>query len=188
MEFLLDFDYWLFSKINGWYPKPGIEKIILMLRDKYIWFPLYIFVVAFLFFNFRFNSAIKKAITVIATVSLTDFIGNTVFKKGIERLRPCNNPDMEAFILERIPCSSSFSFTSNHAANHFAIAVILILLLPELKTKIRIPLFLWAGSISFAQVFAGVHYPLDILGGAALGIIIAAGIYKLLHSIRYIRD
>jgi undecaprenyl-diphosphatase len=28
---------------------------------------------------------------------------------------------------------------------------------------------LWAASISFAQVYVGVHYPIDILAGAMLG-------------------
>ena len=30
----------------------------------------------------------------------------------------------------------------------------------------------WAATISFAQVYVGVHYPLDILGGAILGTVI----------------
>lgn len=183
----MNFDYWLFAKINGWNPGSVVEKFILLLRDKYVWIPFYVFVMAFLFFNFRFRSALKKLLTILATVGLTDFIGNTVFKKGIERLRPCNNPEMEAFILERIPCSSSFSFTSNHAANHFAIATILILLLPDLKPAIRMPLLVWAAAISFAQIFAGVHYPLDVLGGAALGVTVATGVYKLVCSVSYRR-
>jgi undecaprenyl-diphosphatase len=32
--------------------------------------------------------------------------------------------------------------------------------------------FLWAFSISFAQVYVGVHYPLDITCGALIGILI----------------
>jgi len=30
-------------------------------------------------------------------------------------------------------------------------------------------LYLWAASIGYAQVYAGVHYPFDILAGALLG-------------------
>jgi undecaprenyl-diphosphatase len=29
---------------------------------------------------------------------------------------------------------------------------------------------LWAGIISFAQVYVGVHFPLDVIGGGILGI------------------
>jgi len=30
----------------------------------------------------------------------------------------------------------------------------------------------WAATIAYAQVYVGVHYPFDVLGGAALGIVI----------------
>jgi undecaprenyl-diphosphatase len=31
--------------------------------------------------------------------------------------------------------------------------------------------FVWAASICYAQVYVGVHYPLDIAGGALLGML-----------------
>jgi undecaprenyl-diphosphatase len=34
---------------------------------------------------------------------------------------------------------------------------------------------LWAASISFSQIYVGVHYPLDILCGAILGTLIGLG-------------
>ena len=179
MQFLLDLDYWLFSKLNGLDPGMQIENLILSLRNKYLWIPLYVFVVAFLFFNFRAKIAYTKLLTIIVVISLTDLIGNNLFKKGFERLRPCNNLDLDATIFERIPCSSSFSFTSNHAANHFAIAVILILILPIVRNKIKLAALLWAAAICFAQVFAGVHYPSDVIGGALLGTFIAFSIYSI---------
>jgi Membrane-associated phospholipid phosphatase len=33
-------------------------------------------------------------------------------------------------------------------------------------------LFVWAGTISYAQVYVGVHYPLDIMCGALMGCLI----------------
>ena len=33
--------------------------------------------------------------------------------------------------------------------------------------------FLWAFSICYAQIYVGVHYPLDVMGGAALGALMA---------------
>ena len=32
--------------------------------------------------------------------------------------------------------------------------------------------FIWAGSISYAQMYVGVHYPVDIICGAAVGLLV----------------
>jgi undecaprenyl-diphosphatase len=61
------------------------------------------------------------------------------------------------------------SFPSGHAATSFAAATILSLAVPRLT-----PLWvLLAAAIAFSRVYVGVHYPLDIVGGAILGISIA---------------
>jgi undecaprenyl-diphosphatase len=39
--------------------------------------------------------------------------------------------------------------------------------------------FVWAGLIAFAQVYVGVHYPLDILGGTIIGLIAGYGMSKI---------
>jgi len=49
------------------------------------------------------------------------------------------------------------------------------------RRKASIPLFILAIVWSFARVYAGVHYPLDILGGAAIGIIMACFTYGLMR-------
>jgi undecaprenyl-diphosphatase len=57
------------------------------------------------------------------------------------------------------------SFPSGHAATALAGAVILAVLVRR-----AIPaLFALAALISFSRVYIGVHYPLDVLGGAAIG-------------------
>jgi undecaprenyl-diphosphatase len=66
-------------------------------------------------------------------------------------------------------CPSSFSFTSSHATNHFAAAMFLFLTLKSSFKNWTYLFFFWAGSISYAQIYVGVHYPLDILGGTIIG-------------------
>jgi undecaprenyl-diphosphatase len=66
----------------------------------------------------------------------------------------------------------SSSFTSSHAANHFGMAIFLYLTLKNDFGKWPLLFFLWAFSISFAQVYVGVHYPLDVTCGALIGILI----------------
>jgi undecaprenyl-diphosphatase len=69
------------------------------------------------------------------------------------------------------------SFPSSHATNTFGFAMLLSLLFYR-KYKWILPLaFLWAFLVSYAQIYVGLHYPLDIIGGMLLGISISAIIY-----------
>lgn len=187
LEFLNNFDVFLFKQINGLQFPYIVESSILLLRDRYLWIPFYVFVIAFIFFNYTFQHALRKVLALFAVVGLIDFIGNNGFKKVFMRLRPCNVESLDPYITERIHCSSSYSFVSNHAANHFGLAVFLILLFPLFSKKIRRPLLIWAGMISFAQIFAGIHYPLDILGGGLLGTGIAFAMYYILVKVKFLQ-
>ena len=54
-----------------------------------------------------------------------------------------------------------------------------VLLLPMRYRRMIVPLYLWAFSIAYGQVYVGVHYPLDILAGGLLGIVCGWIVYRL---------
>jgi len=60
------------------------------------------------------------------------------------------------------------SFPSGHATTSFACATYLALSFP----RFRVPLLLLAAAIAWSRVYVGVHYPLDVAGGAVLGVAI----------------
>jgi undecaprenyl-diphosphatase len=77
------------------------------------------------------------------------------------------------------------SFPSGHAATSFAAATILTFAFPRLGPA----LFVLAAAVAFSRVYAGVHYPLDILGGAALGMLVALALRFLVRRrMRAIRE
>lgn len=60
----------------------------------------------------------------------------------------------------------SSSFPSGHAATSFACATVLSVLVPRAA-----PAFLvLAAAIAYSRLYVGVHWPLDVLAGAALGV------------------
>jgi undecaprenyl-diphosphatase len=63
----------------------------------------------------------------------------------------------------------SASFPSGHAATSFACATVLSVLAPRAA-----PAFLLlAAAIAYSRLYVGVHWPLDVVGGAVLGCVTA---------------
>jgi undecaprenyl-diphosphatase len=91
-----------------------------------------------------------------------------VLKGAIPRARPHDHP--------LVARPHTHSFPSGHATTSFACATVLALMLPRL----RVPFFLLAAAVSWSRVYVGVHYPLDVFAGAALGIAIGVGVARAL--------
>lgn len=100
----------------------------------------------------------------LIVVTLTDQLSSAVLKPLFARPRPCWN--MEVHLL--VGCGSGFSMPSSHAANLFGQAY-LFREVAKPSAKYLIPL---AIVVALSRVFVGVHYPADILVGAALGTIV----------------
>lgn len=172
MEELFSLDKHLFKIINYHGSNPFFDWLMPLLRTSNLWLPLYLFFLLFGLMNFR-KTGWLWVLFGIGTAILTDFTSSTLIKHNIIRVRPCNEPEIASWINVLVgyrPQSSSF--TSSHAANHFGMAMYLYV---TLKTRFKSwpwLFFLWAFLICYAQVYVGVHYPGDILGGALIGILI----------------
>jgi undecaprenyl-diphosphatase len=71
------------------------------------------------------------------------------------------------------------SFPSGHAATSFACATMLALIAPRYAAAF----FVLAAAIAWSRVYNGVHYPLDVVGGAALGVFVAIALRWLLKGL-----
>lgn len=168
MPDLIELDQYLFSAINQGMSNSFFDWLMPYLRNRYFWSPLYLFLAIFFVRNYK-NRGWMLLLFFGLTFGVTDYLTSSVIKPSVERLRPCNDPDIKNDMNILIACGSGYSFPSTHAANHFALAFFLINMFYR-RWKAILPLaFLWALSISFAQVYVGVHYPLDVTFGALIG-------------------
>ncbi len=72
----------------------------------------------------------------------------------------------------------SGAFPSGHASTAFACATVLAWASPRL----RVPAFVLAAAIAWSRVYVGVHWPLDVLGGAILGVLVSTVLLKLVAN------
>jgi undecaprenyl-diphosphatase len=178
-ERLLEKDQILFEIINTKWTNSIFDQIMPWARTSNNWYPFYAVLLAFLFIKWG-KKAWKWVLLVAVNVALTDQISSSIFKPLVHRLRPCADPIMinhSKLLLEH--CSGGFSFTSSHAANHFGLAMFVFMTLQPLFKKYTLLFFIWAAWIAYAQVYVGVHYPLDVFCGALIGMIVGYANGKL---------
>lgn len=181
-SYFQNFDNYLFLKINTVWTSPFLDAIIPWWRDKNTWIPLYLFLLLFIFWNFG-KKAIPWVIFLLATVAVTDQISSHFLKEYFDRVRPCNDVVMrlkERFLVGYRPQSGSFP--SSHASNHFAVGLFCFITLKKYFGKWVWLFIFWAATISYGQIYVGVHYPTDIIGGAILGSLIGWGVYAVFHK------
>jgi undecaprenyl-diphosphatase len=165
-------DQWIFIQVNTGFANPFFDVLMPFMRYPLNWAPLYVFLGAFALLNYKGKGA-WWILFFIITIALTDMTGNYIFKHNIRRIRPCGDPDF--FFNVRLlvdHCSTGYSFVSNHAANHFGLATFFFLTARPIIKNWALVAFAWAALVAYSQVYVGIHYPSDVLGGAILGLLL----------------
>ena len=116
----------------------------------------------------------KAGAAALLALLLNLFFTNIILKNMVARIRPY---EVVAGLEILIDPLKSFSFPSGHTACSFAAAFAYFRCLKQKKWGIAA--LVLAGLIGFSRLYVGVHYPTDVLGGAAVGMFaawIASGI------------
>jgi membrane-associated phospholipid phosphatase len=116
----------------------------------------------------------RLAVALVLVVPLK-LAAERVPKQLVQRERPgASVPDA---ILRGVP-HGGLSFVSGHAIITFAVAGLLALVLPR---RWAVVAFVLATLNAVARVYLGAHNPLDVVGGAAVGLGIAAVLDMILN-------
>jgi undecaprenyl-diphosphatase len=107
---------------------------------------------------------------VLADAAAQGLAGLLKTATGVER-PPRRYPDIHALV--HVPHDGSFP--SGHTTSSFACATVLAAAVPRASPA----LFLLALAIGFSRIYVGVHWPLDVVGGAVLGTAVGLGLIAL---------
>lgn len=110
-----------------------------------------------------------RRVGVVASASLaaSAALVNLTIKPLTARIRPYEV--IEGLELLVHP-QSDFSFPSGHTSAAFAVAVVMLRLLPR---RYGVPALVLAVLIALSRLYVGVHYPTDVLAGAVIGSTVA---------------
>ncbi|MFQ5353574.1 MAG: phosphatase PAP2 family protein [Thermodesulfobacteriota bacterium] len=168
MKWLQGLDTAVFFFINDTLSSSVLDVVMPFITDKSHFIAIGIIVLILIIIKGK--QAHRRTILLVAiTVIISDFAAAGL-KVAFGRVRPCHVLDGVNLLAG---CGGSYSFPSGHATNITAAMVML-----SLRHRKYTPLFLFAAAaVAYSRVYVGVHYPLDILGGAVLGAVIAFALY-----------
>ncbi len=159
----------LLLAINGTHT-PWLDDAMLAITGNLVWLPLYIALLVIVFRKFGWKVAVIILLSIAVVITLTDQTSVNAFKERFLRLRPCHEDGLKEQLHMVKNCGGQYGFVSSHATNTFGVAIFLLALLRNWWLSLL--LICWALIVSYSRVYLGVHYPVDIMGGALLGSLI----------------
>lgn len=178
---IIEWDINLFTKLNGM----GTEfwdPFWQFCSHKLTFVPLYLFLI-YLIYRVFGKEFWKPLIFIGLSVFLSDRISVLCFKEVFMRLRPSQEPGLEATIRLLEGKGGLYGFLSSHATNVFGISTFIYLVLRKKYGRKLIPLFVWAAFVAYSRIYVGKHYPLDVVCGSILGVSIGYFVYFIFRKI-----
>ncbi|HEY2419990.1 MAG TPA: undecaprenyl-diphosphatase [Neobacillus sp.] len=168
---LSQLDYHWFQMINGLAKTHSFFNPMMEFFANNLDYVFYLGVIIYWFTRTKPNRQMVFQALLTAAVALgTNKLIGAIYHR--------DRPFVAHHVIQLVLHEASSSFPSNHAAASFAIAASIWLW----RKKDGWIWFILAAAISFSRVWCGVHYPLDVIGGAVLGILCTLLIRWMLQS------
>ncbi len=169
LEELLSYDKEVFLILNNLGSETW-DGFWMFVTDKFSSIPIYLLLLLLCYKQIGLKKTLflvgVAILMVIVTNGLADF-----FKYGVQRLRPCFDPEVNALArLVKDSCGGKFGYFSAHAGNTMAVATFFSVLLKGKYRHIGIFLLFWAIFVGYSRIYIGVHFPLDVFSGMAIGL------------------
>lgn len=180
-EFILwlsDIDARLLLIVNGAH-SPFFDSVMWCISGRWIWVPFYAVLAYLLFRRMSWKRASICLVTIGLIILAADQTCATLIRPEIGRLRPANlNNPLSSFVhVVNGYRGGRYGFPSCHAANTFALAVFMSLVIRH--KWFTVMMFSWAFIVSYSRMYLGVHYFGDLFCGATISSLFAVLFYYL---------
>lgn len=175
---LSDIDARLLLIVNGAH-SPFFDSVMWCISGRWIWVPFYAVLAYLLFRRMSWKRASICLVTIGLIILAADQTCATLIRPEIGRLRPANlNNPLSSFVhVVNGYRGGRYGFPSCHAANTFALAVFMSLVIRH--KWFTVMMFSWAFVVSYSRMYLGVHYFGDLFCGATIGSLFAVLFYYL---------
>ena len=196
MDYLKHIDQQWLLAINGWHSE-WADILMWYISKSTTWLPLYALLVGLIVYRFgilspslcregRRGSSLLRVLIILAgfavAVGVSDFVSSGIIKPWVCRLRPTHEPALAGMLhLVNGYTGGLYGFVSSHAANTMACALLFALLYRNKYATVG--LMLWVALNCYSRMYLGVHYPADIIGGLAIGAMMATLTYGMVRRL-----
>lgn len=181
LEHLLDLDRTLTLAING-SDSLFLDGFAMAITSTGTWLPA---AAVLLWMVVRAGEMREIGLTVLPIglcVLLADQVASSVFKPLVARPRPAGDPEI-MYLVDVVNDyrGGKYGFFSSHAANTFAVATFMSLLVRY--RAFTLTLISWALLNCWSRVYLGVHYVGDITAGILWGLLVGYAVYWLFRKL-----
>jgi undecaprenyl-diphosphatase len=173
LDAFLAWDERTFRLVNGDWHTPTLDLVMPFVTEGKHYIIAFVVAAIILVVVGRLRG-LRFLVLAVVSVAVADAIGTYVLKHSFIRTRPCVALEGVRLL---VGCTNSPSFPSNHAVNACVLATLVTLYTPRLWLMATALAIL----VGYSRIYVGVHYPLDVLAGGALGIVVALVLSRLMN-------
>jgi undecaprenyl-diphosphatase len=122
----------------------------------------------------------RRRLTIFFFAGLSLLVARGIIQTLINYFFPVDRPFVARVFEPLISLPPLPSFPSGHSVIFFALATVVFL---QMSSRWGIVMYLFAIIIGAARVSAGLHYPIDIIGGAVIGMLVPLALRVLLPTL-----